>query len=50
MQSPANEFPQIIKAEIHMKRNERQAENRKIERLRLKLKELQKRQLLARAS
>jgi len=33
-----------------MKRNERQAENRKIERLRLKLKELQKRQLLARAS
>lgn len=41
--------PHMVKAEIRFKHNEREAEPRKIERLRLKLKELQKQQL-ARAS
>lgn len=47
MQSPAAMTSHIIKAEIRPKHNERDAEPRKIERLRLKLKELQKRHMFA---
>jgi hypothetical protein len=45
MHSPADARPQTAEIEVRARRNERGSENKRIERLRIKLKQMQERRM-----